>query len=128
MQAQTGKKKEAAKLLEDAEAAAKSVDRAESRAYALLAVATTSAVVMASRAERSALRHAEASLLVPALYAAQRLRPDDLLEAPRGWRLQKTSLVTPLPDGTLREWHHLILAAANHEIRPVALDILDDLP
>ena len=95
---------------------------------ALLAVATTSAVVMASRAERSALRHAEASLLVPALYAAQRLRPDALREAPRGWRLQHTSLVTPLPDGTLREWHHLILAAANHEIRPVALDILDDLP
>ena len=39
MQAQTGKKKDAAKLLEDAESAAKSVDRAESRAYALLAVA-----------------------------------------------------------------------------------------
>ena len=95
---------------------------------AVLAVVTTSAVVMAGRAERSALRQAEASLLLPSLYAAQRLRPDDLLEAPRGWQLQKTSHVTPLPDGTLREWHHIILAAANREIPPITLDILDDIP
>ena len=95
---------------------------------ALLAVATASAVAIASRAERSALRHANASLLIPSLYAAQRLRPDDLLEAPRGWLLQKTSQVTPLPDGTLREWHHIILAAANHEIPPITLDILNNIP
>ncbi|MDY0149213.1 MAG: prepilin-type N-terminal cleavage/methylation domain-containing protein [Kiritimatiellia bacterium] len=95
---------------------------------AVLAVVTTSAVVMAGRAERSALRQAEASLLLPSLYAAQRLRPDELLRAPRGWTLQHTSHVTPLPDGTLREWHHIILATANQDIRPVALDILDDRP
>jgi hypothetical protein len=39
VQARTGKNADATKLLADAEAAAKSVDRSESRAYALLAVA-----------------------------------------------------------------------------------------
>lgn len=95
---------------------------------ALLATATASAIAFAARAEQVASRDGAASLFVSSLYAAQRLRPDDLLEAPRGWRIERTSEIVPLPDGGLREWHHIAIAAPGHEIPPFTLRILDDTP
>ncbi len=95
---------------------------------ALLAAATTSAVVFSGRAERIALRYADASLLIPSLYAAQRLRPEALPAPPRGWRVDPISQMIPLPDGTLREWHQLAIAPAGREIPPFSLFILDEAP
>lgn len=95
---------------------------------ALLATATASAIAFAARAERSAARDGEASLLLQSLYAAQRLRPDDLPVAPPGWRIERTSEILTLPDESLREWHVLAVAAAGHEIPPFVVRILDDTP
>ncbi len=95
---------------------------------ALLAAATASAVVFSGRAERIALRYGDASLLVQSLYAAQRLRPEELPAPPRGWRVDHVSQMFPLPDETLREWHQLAIAPAAREIPPFTLSILDDRP
>ena len=95
---------------------------------ALLAAATASAVVFSGRAERIALRYGDASLLVPSLYAAQRLRPEEVPAPPRGWRVDHVSQMIPLPDETLREWHQLAIAPADREIPAFTLSILDDHP
>ncbi len=95
---------------------------------ALLAAATASAIAFSARAEQGAAREGEASLLVSSLYAAQRLRPGDPPETARGWRIEQTSVIVPLPEGGLREWHRLDVAARGGEIQPFMLMILDDTP
>jgi prepilin-type N-terminal cleavage/methylation domain-containing protein len=95
---------------------------------ALLATATASAIAFAARAELVASRDGAASLFVPALYAAQRLRPDTPLEVPGGWRVERTSAFAPLPNGDLCEWHLIAIAAHGHDIPPFTLRILDDTP
>ena len=95
---------------------------------ALLATATASAITFSARSERAAARNGEASLILQSLYAAQRLRPDDLPVVPRGWHVEHTSEIITLPDESLREWHLLSLAADGREIPPFTLRILDDKP
>jgi prepilin-type N-terminal cleavage/methylation domain-containing protein len=95
---------------------------------ALLAMATASAIAFAARAERIAAGGGEASLLLQSLYAAQRLRPDDLPVAPRGWRIERTSEILTLPDESRREWHWLAIAEESREITPFTIRILDDTP
>ena len=95
---------------------------------ALLATATASAIAFAARAERMAVRDGEASLLLPALYAGQRLRPDELPAAPPGWRVDTSTDIVKISDDLLQEWHLLAVAAADGETRSFALRILDDVP
>lgn len=95
---------------------------------ALLASTTAGAIAFASRADRIAARYGDASLLVPALYAAQRLRPDDLPAPPRGWRVEPSADIVRLDDETLRAWHQLAVAADGREIPAFILRILDDTP
>ena len=95
---------------------------------AVLATASAAAIRLSSRATRLADRAGEASLLVPALYAAQRLRPDDLPAPPRGWHAVHSSEIVTLPDDSLREWHWLAITDDEHEIQPFILRILDDTP
>lgn len=95
---------------------------------AMLAAAAASAIAFSARTERAAARAGEASLILQSLYAAQRLRPDDLPVAPRGWRVEHTSEILTLPDESLREWHVLSIAADGHEIPPFTLRILNDTP
>lgn len=95
---------------------------------AFLASAVSSAVAFSSRAERLADRDAAASLLVPSLCAAQRLRPDDPPSAPPGWRIERSSEIVRLPDGALREWHLLAVFAADGESPPFVLRIFEDSP
>lgn len=95
---------------------------------ALLASTTAGTIAFAARADRIAARYGDASLLVPALYAAQRLRPDDLPAPPRGWRVEPSSDIVRLDDETLRVWHQLAVAADGREIPPFTLRILDDTP
>lgn len=95
---------------------------------ALLASTTAGAIAFAARADRIASRYGDASLLVPALYAAQRLRPDDLPAPPRGWRIEPSADIVRLDDETLRVWHQLAIAADGREIPPFTLRILDDTP
>lgn len=95
---------------------------------AMLAAAVASAVAFAARAERLADRQGEASLLLPSLYAAQRLRPDDLPVAPRGWEIARTPDPVDLPDGTRRQWHCLAVAQSSHDVPPFTLRILDAEP
>ncbi|HAL93098.1 MAG TPA: hypothetical protein DCM68_08765 [Verrucomicrobia bacterium] len=94
----------------------------------LLATATASAVAFASRAERAAAREGEAAFLLQTLYAAQRLRPDDLPVAPRGWRVEHGTSIVKLSDETLREWHLLSVRPDGQERPPLTLCILDDAP
>lgn len=94
----------------------------------LLAVATTSAIAFTSRSERLAARTGEASLLLPSLYAAQRLRPDELPVAPRGWRVDSTTEFVAISDDLRQEWHQLAIAFAGNEIPPLILRILSDAP
>ena len=95
---------------------------------ALLAAAAASAVAFASRSERAAARDSEASLILPSLYAAQRLRPDDLPAAPAGWRIEHATEIVKISDDLLQEWHLLALAAAGDEIPPFTFRILGDKP
>jgi prepilin-type N-terminal cleavage/methylation domain-containing protein len=95
---------------------------------ALLAMATASAITFAARAERIAARDGEASLLLQSLYAAQRLRPDELPVVPRGWRVERTAEIVTLPDESIREWNLLAVATAGREIPPFTFRILDDTP
>mgnify|MGYP001765167295 CR=1 FL=1 len=94
----------------------------------LLATTVAAAVAFAARAERMAERNGEAALLLPALYAAQRLRPDDLPAAPRGWRVDSSTDILKISDDLLQEWHLFALAADRDEIRPFSFRILDDVP
>jgi len=59
VQAQTGNKDEAIALLTEASTAAKSVERSESRAYALLAVAVASSAVGDNKQALSLLKEAD---------------------------------------------------------------------
>ncbi len=95
---------------------------------AVLAVATASAITFAARTERAAARSGEAALILQSLYAAQRLRPDDLPVAPRGWRVEHSSEILTRTDESLREWVLISLAADGNEIPPFTLRILDDTP
>lgn len=95
---------------------------------ALLATSTASAIAFAARAERMATRLGEASLLLQSVYAAQRLRPDELPVAPRGWRIDHTTEIVKLPDDKLLERHLLSIQTAGDEIPPFILRILDDTP
>lgn len=95
---------------------------------ALLATTTASAITFSARADRWASAYGEAGLILQSLYAAQRLRPDELPVAPKGWRVESTSQIVKLPDETLREWHVLAIAADGREIPPFTLRILDDTP
>jgi len=95
---------------------------------ALLAATTASAIAFAGRAERIAARRAEATLLIPNLYASQRLRPDDLPEVPRPWQIEQPSEFRTLPDDSLCEWNRIRLTVAGNEIPPLALAILNDAP
>ena len=95
---------------------------------AMLATATASAIAFAARAERMAVRDGETSLLLPALYAGQRLRPDELPAAPRGWRVETSTDIAKIADDLLQEWHLLAVATDDGETRPFTLRILDDVP
>lgn len=95
---------------------------------ALLATSVASAIAFSARAEQIAERNGEASLLLPALYAGQRLRPDDLPAAPRGWRVDSSTDIVKISDDLLQEWHLLALAADRDDIRPVTFRILADVP
>lgn len=95
---------------------------------AVLAAAAASAVRLSWRATRLAELSGEASLLVPALYAGQRLRPADLPAPPRGWRVDRTSEIVTLPDDALREWYWLAVADDTRASPTFILRILDDSP
>ncbi|HQF20290.1 MAG TPA: prepilin-type N-terminal cleavage/methylation domain-containing protein [Kiritimatiellia bacterium] len=95
---------------------------------ALLATAAAGAVAFSLRAERAAQRYGEATLLLPALYAAQQLHPDDVPPAPRGWRLQHTTDIIKIPDDLLQEWHRYTLQPDGREIPAITFFILDDNP
>ena len=95
---------------------------------AVLAAATAAAIRLSSRASRLADRAGDASLLVPALYAAQRLRPNDLPAPPRGWHVDHSSEIVTLPDDSLREWQWLAVSDDEGEISTFILRILDDTP
>ena len=95
---------------------------------AVLAVAVASAIAFAARAERLADRQGEASLLLPSLYAAQRLRPDDLPVAPPGWDVMRSADPVVLPDETVRKWQVLAIGHESREIPPFTLRILDAAP
>jgi len=95
---------------------------------AFLAVSTASAISFASRAERIATRHGQASLLLSSLYAAQRLRPDDLLEVPRGWSVERTTEIETLPNDELAEWYHIVLKDSDREMGPLKMTILNEAP
>lgn len=92
---------------------------------ALLATTTASAIAFAARAERIAGRGGEAARLVQSLYAAQRLRPDDLPVAPPDWRVEHTTEIVTPPDELPRTWHRLDVAVAGRELPPFTLRILD---
>lgn len=96
---------------------------------ALLAAAVASAMAFAARAERIAARGGEAALLLPALYAAERLRPDDLPVAPAGWRIERLppDIVT-VSDQQFQEWHRISVAVLDREIPPLTLHILGVAP
>ena len=95
---------------------------------ALLATAAAAAIAFAARAERIASRTGEASLILPSAYAAQRLRPDDLPFAPRGWRIAHSTEIVKLPDDKLLERHLLSVAADGREIPSFTFRVLDDTP
>lgn len=95
---------------------------------ALLATAVASAVSFSARAERSAARAGDAALLLPALYAAQRLRPDELPVAPPGWRVVHSTEIVQVADELRQEWHRLAVAADGHEIPPFTVLVLGDAP
>lgn len=95
---------------------------------ALLAVSTASAISFASRAERIAARHGQATLLLSSLYAAQRLRPDELPNVPRGWTVERTTAIQTLPNDELGEWFLVVLRDAEHEMSPLTLTILNEAP
>ena len=95
---------------------------------ALLATATASAVAFAARTEQLAAHDGAASLLLPTLYASQRLRPDELPTAPCGWRVARDADIVQVADELLQEWHRLAVQSDGNETRPVTLLILDDAP
>ena len=95
---------------------------------AVLAAAVASAVAFSARVERIADSAGEASLLLQSLYAAQRLRPDDLPDAPRGWNVARTDDPVVLPDETIRKWHLLAIAQDRCDVPPFTLRILDAAP
>jgi len=95
---------------------------------ALLAASTASAIAFASRAERIATRQGTASLLLSTLYAEQRLRPDDLADAPKGWTIERTTEIKTLPNDELCEWHLVVLRDNSREVAPITLHILNETP
>lgn len=95
---------------------------------ALLATAAAAAVSFAMRAERAAHLYGEASLLLPSLYAAQHLRPEELPVAPRGWRVDHTTEIVKISDDLLQEWHLFALACDGREIPTFTFRILDEKP
>ena len=95
---------------------------------ALLASSTASAIAFATRAERFASLHGQASLLLPSLYAAQRLRPAALPAAPPPWRVDHTTEFLMLSDDLRQEWHLLSVNADGDEIPPFTFRILNDAP
>ena len=95
---------------------------------ALLAMATAAAVTFAARAEKAAVRCGEGSLLVPSLYAAQRLRPDGEPVLPPAWRAERAGEVVKFSEDLLQEWHTLAVEPAGREIPAFTLWILDAAP
>ena len=95
---------------------------------ALLAATVASACAFAARAEGMAVRSGKAALLLPAFYAAQRLRPDDLPVVPPGWRIEHDTRIMELSDDLFQEWHQLAVAVPGNEIPPFTLHILGDAP
>lgn len=94
----------------------------------LLATAAATAVSFAARAEQLAGRHGEASLILPSLYAAQRLRPDDLPVLPPGWRVETTTEIVKRPNDKWLEQCILSVRSPGHESVDFTLRILDDKP
>ena len=94
----------------------------------LLATATASAVAFAARAEQLATRHGDASLILKSLYAAQRLRPDDLPVLPPGWRVDTTTEIVKRSDDRWLERFLLSVHSPGHEAADFTLQILDDKP
>ena len=94
----------------------------------LLATATASAIAFASRAEQLAARHGEASLILQSLYAAQRLRSDDLPVLPPGWRVDTTTEIVKRPDDQWLARLLLSVRSPGHEAADFTLRILDDKP
>ena len=95
---------------------------------ALLATSTASAIAFAARAERFANREGEASLILQSLYAAQRLRPNNLLAIPHGWSVDPTAEIVKLPNDILLERYVITVHSSDHEISSFTLRILDDTP
>ena len=95
---------------------------------ALLATSTASAIAFAARAERMALRDSKASLMLQSLYAAQRLRPNDLLTPPRGWRIESTTEISKISDEILLSQYCLSVHFIEQESSLFTLRIMDDTP
>ncbi len=95
---------------------------------ALLAVSTASAIAFASRAERIAARDGEASLMLQSLYAAQRLRPDQLLVVPHGWKVDSSTEIVKRPDEKFLSRFLLSVKLAGQPLPIFTLRILDDTP
>ena len=95
---------------------------------ALLATAAASATAFAARTERAAARDGEASFLLPALYSAQRLRPDELPAAPPGWRVETTTDIVKLSDELLQEWRVVGIRTDDRLLPPFTIRILDETP
>ena len=94
----------------------------------LLAVATASAIAFAARAEQAALRDGDAALLLPALYAAQRLRADDLPVLPPGWRADASSEFVAVDDDLRQEWRFLAVVPPRGDATLFLLRTLDAAP
>ena len=98
---------------------------------ALLAATTAAAVSFSSRAEALADQYAAATLLLPSLYAAQRLDPAAVPTEPAAstdWRLQHTTQIQAYPDRQFREWNRLHLSQTRGTVPPIQLSILNELP
>ncbi len=93
---------------------------------ALLATSIASAIAFTARVEQIATRNGNASLLLSSLYAAQRLRPDDLLEVPLGWSVDPTTEYETLPNDKTAEWFHIVLKDTQREMGPLKLMILNE--
>jgi len=95
---------------------------------ALLATTTASAVAFAARSEESAGRDGDATLLLPRLYAAQRLRPETPPDVRKGWRIDRTVDIVPQEDAPPSEWHVIAVADRRQDLSPFTLRILNDTP
>ncbi len=95
---------------------------------ALLAATVAAVVSFAARADEFAALDADAALLVQSIYAAQRLRPDDLFDAPAGWRIELTRGIEAAADGPPTSWRQVEAFARGDTSPRFTLLLLDESP